>query len=104
MNIYMLKKEIKYLLKNPIFYLGIIIVICTLVLTLKPYLNLYENVREENSKIVYGDEGIISGYIPTEINEQRKQVFNRIYESFSVDFDVSVEVATDALNKIKNII
>ena len=27
MNIYMLKKEIKYLLKNPIFYLGIIIVI-----------------------------------------------------------------------------
>ena len=41
MNIYMLKKEIKYLLKNPIFYLGIIIVICTLVLTLKQYLNLY---------------------------------------------------------------
>lgn len=100
MNIYMLKKEIKYLLKNPIFYLGIIIVICTLVLTLKPYLNLYENVREENSKIVYGDEGIISGYIPTEINEQRKQVFNRIYESLIEDFDVSEE-ATDALNKIK---
>ena len=62
MNIYMLKKEIKYLLKNTIFYLGIIIVICTLVLTLKPYLNLYENVREENSKIVYGDEGIINIY------------------------------------------
>ena len=46
-------------------------------------------MREENSKIVYGDEGIISGYIPTEINEQRKQVFNRIYESLIEDFDVS---------------
>ena len=101
MNIYMLKKEIKYLLKNTIFYLGIIIVICTLVLTLKPYLNLYENVREENSKIVYGDEGIINGYIPTEANEQREQAFNRIYESLIEDFDVSEEEATDALNKIK---
>ena len=65
MNIYMLKKEIKYLLKNTIFYLGIIIVICTLVLTLKPYLNLYENVREENSKIVYG---------PTQIRKYNRKI------------------------------
>ena len=37
MNIYMLKKEIKYLLKNTIFYLGIIIVICTLQILLERY-------------------------------------------------------------------
>ena len=51
MNIYMLKKEIKYLLKNTIFYLGIIIVICTLVLTLKPYLNLYEMLEKKIAKL-----------------------------------------------------
>lgn len=46
MNINMLKKDIKYLLKNPVFYLGIAIVICILVFTLSPYLDLYKNVRD----------------------------------------------------------
>lgn len=101
MNIYMLKKEIKYLLKNPIFYLGIIIMMGILFFTLVPYFNLYKNVRSETSKIQYdGEKGIIEGYIPTESGEQWKCVFKTIYDSLVTDFNVSEE---DALNEVKTI-
>lgn len=101
MNINMLKKEIKYLLKTPIFYLGIAIVIYILISTLYPYLNLYKNVRDNGSNVKYGNGELISGYIPTDRSEQEKLVFNRIQESLVNDFGISEKEASESIEIIK---
>lgn len=102
MNVNMLKKDIKYLLKNPIFYLGIAIVIYILISTLCPYLNLYKNVRDNSSDVKYGSGELINGYIPTDRSEQEKLVFNRIHESLVNDFDISEKEASEAVEIIKS--
>lgn len=96
----MLKKEIKYLVKNPFFYVGLVIVTYIIISNVAPYLDLYKNVSNAEQK-KYGDMGIIDGYIPTTKDEQNEQVINRVYESLIEDYNISPEEAQDVLKKLK---
>ena len=51
------RKDMSLLIRNPITYLGIIFMIWIVVFTVSPFWNLYGNVRDEKSSVVYDSEG-----------------------------------------------
>ena len=65
-----IKREIYFLLKNPITYLAILLMFAIVTITVRPYLSIYDNLRNENEPVKYDSEGDIdTGYIPTPIEE-----------------------------------
>ena len=73
MNADMLKKDIKYLLKNPVFYFGVVVVIYILIITIGQYLDLYKNTIDITQKTIYGEHDLVDGYIPTPEKEKKEQ-------------------------------
>ena len=52
------RKDMDLLIRNPITYLGIILMIWIVFYTVSPFWNLYGNVRDEKSSVVYDSERI----------------------------------------------
>ena len=62
------RKDMDLLIRNPITYLGIILMIWIVFYTVSPFWNLYGNVRDEKSSVVYDSDGEIEdGYIPNDV-------------------------------------
>ena len=53
------KKDISLLVRNPVAYFGIILMIGIVFYTVSPFWNLYGNIRDENSSVVYDSDGDI---------------------------------------------
>lgn len=101
MNADMLKKEIKYLLKNPIFYFGVAIVIYILIITIGPYLDLYKNTIDISQKTKYGEYDLVDGYIPTPEIEKKEQVMKHIQKSLIEDYNLASSDAENVIQQLK---
>lgn len=100
MNADMLKKDIKYLLKNPVFYFGVVVVIYILIITIGPYLDLYKNTIDITQKTIYGEHDLVDGYIPTPEKEKKEQVLKNIQKSLIEDYNLT---SSDAENVVQQL-
>lgn len=97
-----IKREIYFLLKNPITYLAILLMFAIVTITVRPYLSIYDNLRNENEPVKYDSEGDIdTGYIPTPIEEWYTVSMAELKESLINDIGISAE---NAEKEIKTII
>ena len=75
------RKDMDLLIRNPITYLGIILMIWIVFYTVSPFWNLYGNVRDEKSSVVYDSDGEIEdGYIPTPTEVVYQNVMQELRE------------------------
>lgn len=98
----MARKEIKYLLKNPLVYLGMVIISFIIIFNVGVYTDLYKNTTKTEEQ-QYADLGIVDGFIPTTFKDQKEQVIQRIYQSLIEDYQVSPENAQDIVNDLKEL-
>lgn len=97
------KKEICFLIKNPITYVGIFLLCLMIAITVQPYLNVYNNLRDTNAAVEYASDGDIdSGYIPTPQDELYVAALEDIRQGLINDFALTENEANDEIKKIKN--
>ena len=88
------RKDMDLLIRNPITYLGIILMIWIVFYTVSPFWNLYGNVRDEKSSVVYDSDGEIEdGYIPTPTEVVYQNVMQELREALISDCSLSEEAA-----------
>ena len=102
MNGNLVKREIYFLIKNPITYLGILLMVLIVTVTIKPYLSLYNNLRMEGEPIEYASEGDIdTGYIPTPSEEAYETFLHSLHEGLIKDFNLSETQASQEIKKTR---
>lgn len=100
-----LKREVKNYLKNPVLWIGLIIVIFLLYQNLGSYLKLHyvrseselEEVHIENK----ADADISEGYIPSAKNKQWELASKKIKDSFVESLGYSEKQAQAVINKLE---
>ena len=96
------RKDMDLLIRNPITYLGIILMIWIVFYTVSPFWNLYGNVRDEKSSVVYDSDGEIEdGYIPTPTEVVYQNVMQELREALISDCSLSEEAADKEIKKIQ---
>lgn len=101
MNGNLVKKELYFLMKNPITYVGIIIMILIVTVIIRPYLSLFNHLRENGGAVTYSSDGDIdTGYIPTPSDEIYEMSLQSLQEWLVQDNILSEK---DAEDEIKNI-
>ena len=97
-----IKQEIKNYIKNPLFWIGIMIVIFGVYKTVGPYLNIhYFESDQEIENLLIEDESdreFIQGYIPSSAEWQLKMGFAEIKATLMKEFNFS-EGDADAVIK-----
>jgi hypothetical protein len=58
------KKDISLLIRNPVTYLGLILMVGIVIFTVSPFWNLYGNVRDAQSPVIYDSDGEIEAGFP----------------------------------------
>ncbi len=102
MNGKLIKKEIGFLLRNPIVYLGVLIMAGIVFWRVSPYWSLYENVQDPGKEVVYSDNGdLIDGYIPTSQEELYKSVLEKLKEYMIAECDFTKDQADAEIEKVK---
>lgn len=100
-----IKREIKNYIKNPIFWIGIIIVIFGVYKTVGPYLNIhYFQSDQEIQNLVIEDESdreFIQGYIPSSGERQLEMGLAEIKSSFIKDFALSEKDAEAVIGEVR---
>lgn len=96
------KKDISLLIRNPVTYLGIILMIGIVVFAVSPFWNLYGNIRDENSSVVYDSDGDIeTGYIPTPTEVVYQNAIQELRQALISDCYLSEEDANKEIKKIQ---
>lgn len=100
-----IKREIKNYIKNPIFWIGIIIVIFGVYKTVGPYLNIhYFESDQEIENLVIEDESdreFIQGYIPSSGKRQLEMGLAEIKSSFIKNFALSEKDAEAVIGEVR---
>lgn len=100
-----IKREIKNYLKNPIFWIGLVIVIAGVYQCLAPYMKIhYFKSDEEIQKIkvsVLSDADIADGYLPASPEEQVELAAGRIKKSLTDDLKMSESEADEIIRGIR---
>lgn len=100
-----IKYEIKFYLKNPIFYIGILLVFFGVYQNVKLYLGIhYFQSEEEIAAIqpeVRSDGDIMHGFVPTTKEEQMEIGFADIQESLQENFGMSEEEINEIIDYLK---
>jgi len=100
------KREIKNYLKNPLFLIGVILVVLGVWQQLAPYLTTRylspeDSIVNDYPETVHSAEPY-EGYIPTPETE-RREIWNRLLrESFIVNFEMSPAEADAVIDTLKN--
>lgn len=90
MNWNWIKREFRYLVKNPVTYIGIVFMVLLVLYMVKPYWEFYENVRDEGEAVSYVMDGDIgSGYILTPMPEMYENALKDIQAYLVSDCDLS---------------
>jgi len=101
-----IKYEIRFYLKNPIFYIGILLVFFGVYQNMAPYLGIrYFQSGEEISvleNMERGDGDIMHGFIPTTREEQMEIGFANIQKDLQEQFDMSAEEVTKIIDYLKS--
>jgi len=101
-----IKYEIRFYLKNPIFYVGILLVFFGVYQNVAPYLGIrYFQSGEEIpvlENMERGDGDIMHGFIPTTREEQMEIGFANIQKDLLEQFDMSAEEVTKIIDYLKS--
>lgn len=101
MRVNLVKKELHLLLKNPITYLGVFLMLIIVSVTIRPYLSLYSGLRKEGEPIEYAPEGDIDkGFIPTPLDEAYEVFIRSLHDGLVKDFNLSEEEASKEMELI----
>ena len=96
------RKDIGLLVRNPVTYLGIIIMVALVVVTVSTFYDLYGNVRDEKSSVVYDSDGTIEdGYIPTPPEILYQNAMQDLRQGLISDCNFSEEKADKEIQKIQ---
>ena len=95
-----IKREVISYLKNPIFYIGAIIVCIFVYMDVSPYINIHYFTEESeigtidrNNQTEISDADIMEGYIPTMKEEQYKMGMDKIYNVLIEGFNMTQKEA-----------
>ena len=100
-----IKMTIKDIIKQPFYYIGLILCCCYVYVNLCQYLNV--QYFENDSQIVTLDENsisgadIINGYIPVNDNEKEQLALSTIYKNLVEELDVEPNEAKDVIKEYK---
>ena len=102
-----IKRQIKSYLKNPVFWVGILVVFIGVYRLLVPYLTIHyvekdEKLATEEGKIWDWEGDIMDGYVPSTPEKQRKLWENSIFNSLMKDFEMSEAEATLVIQEIQD--
>ncbi len=100
------KREIKNFLKNPIFWIGMLIVIIGVYQDVRPYLMIHfvssaEELAQGDPKTVY-DADITNGYVPTNKEERRKNWEEAVRENLISEFQMEQAEAETVIDEMRN--
>ena len=82
------RQEFRNGLRNPILWAGLVFIFLGLFQILSPYLSLHYFSEEEFARLEdmdmehLGDADVMDGYIPATKEEQRRVVYQQIYQLF----------------------
>lgn len=101
-----LKREILNYLKNPIYYIGAVLVFINIYSYAAPYLNIHYFTRENEIKILDYDTGladadIMDGYIPVSVKEMYQLGLDRIGNVLDEELNMTTEDAQAVVQKLK---
>ena len=98
-------REFKNYMKNPLYWIGIAIVVIGIYSSLSGYLNIHmfsSNQEVEQLKDVNPiDADIMNGYIPTTSEEQVDIGLNNIKQTFIDSYDMTEQEAQNAIEDVK---
>lgn len=102
------KREVLSYLKNPIYYIGGIVVFISVYLSLSPYLNIHHftdasEIRTLSNHAEISDADIMVGYIPTTTEEQYEMGLDKIKSTMIENFDMSLVEANALILKLKKV-
>lgn len=102
---FIIGRELKYCFRQPIFYIGIILVLFYILFYVNPYLGItyYEKDKKftEVSEDKRGDVEIYDGYIPAENQEKFDLALKKIYDTM-LKMGYDEEEAKEAVKEIKD--
>ena len=98
-----IKREICFLMKNPITYVSVLLMVVIVVITVPPYLEPYAHVRTDSEPVEYDSDGDIdSGYIPTPIEEWYEVSLEEIKAGLINDVGLTIEQAESEISMMKD--
>lgn len=103
----LIKRSVISYLKNPIFWIGLLVVIISVYQCLAPYLSIHymsENEKMPDEVALY-DADIMDGYVPTDDNMRRKLWEEEIYRNLRDEkngFGMAKEEAKQIISEIHN--
>lgn len=102
MNGKLIKKEIGILLRNPLVYLGMLLMVMIVFWRVSPYWNFYDNLQKHGTEAAYSEDGdVIDGYIPTSQDELYQTALEKLQEYLVTDCSWTDEEAKLEIEKVK---
>lgn len=102
MNGKLIKKEIGFLLRNPLVYLGVLLMTVIVFWRVSPYWSFYDNLQEAGTEVMYSDGGdVIDGYIPTSKEEIYRTALEKLQKYLVTDYNWTNEKAKSEIEKVK---
>lgn len=100
-----IKREIKNYLKNPLLWIGLLVIIVGIYSDLKPYLSIHYFQPDQEIKVLSpgkrGDADILDGYIPSTSKQQIELGYEEIEKQFMEAFDTSKEEAQRVMDELR---
>lgn len=103
-----IKREIINYLKNPIYYIGAILVLIGVYMSISPYLKIHYFSDESEMRTIdinnhaeISDADIMDGYIPTTSEEQYKMGLAIISSTLVENFNMSPKASDEVIVKLK---
>ena len=100
-----IKREIKNYFKNPIYWIGIIIIIIGIYNQLNPYLSIKyvdgKSILELDDNVIKSDADIMNGYITLSKEKQKEEWLNNIENSIVENWDMTKDEAEEIIEDVK---
>lgn len=101
-----IRQEVKNYLKNPILWLGLLLVLFNTFQVLRPYFDIryFQSSQEIQSRKVkvISDADVMEGYVPSSKERQIKDGCKALEKQLVKHFDVSAEEAKAAMEKVQS--
>ena len=103
MNWRLVKRDFILLLKNPLTYIAIFLMVVIVYINVSPYLNLHGDFSTEGATAEYSDGGdVMDGYVPTPENERWEYVSQKMEDYLITECGVSPENAQEEMEMVRN--
>lgn len=100
-----IKREIKNFLKNPVFWIGLLIMMAGIYQLLEPYLNLHYFKSDQEIKSIkvsnLDDADVMDGYIPVSPEDRREEGYKKLRSEMIDGMGLPEQEADEAINVIR---